>query len=233
MSTAFVITPEIGVPFEKTEPYVDLRERAHAACNTAIDLSKYGLDVTPTEEDNELATLLASTYAEDPIAASKKISNTRAARMRPASLVLVGSILDEFGQAVVENSLHIRHLVTNKLLLESDNPDARVRLRALEMLGKISDVGLFVEKREVTVHQSSTEELKEVLKEKLSKLIAQDSPANNREPVADAEFSEVPEDGGGEVRAGYDHYNPRIDTVDVDSMLVDTDTDSNDEEKGD
>ena len=43
-------------------------------------------------------------------------------------------------------SAHISGMVTNKLVLESENPDPRIRMRALELLGKISDVGLFSEK---------------------------------------------------------------------------------------
>jgi hypothetical protein len=61
--------------------------------------------------------------------------------------------------------------VTNKLLLETDNPDPRVRIRALELLGKISDVGLFAEKSEVTITHQSTDDIKEKLRSKLAKLV--------------------------------------------------------------
>ena len=74
-------------------------------------------------------------------------------------------------QSVVESALHIRHLVTNKLLIESDNPDPRVRMRALELLGKISDVGLFSEKSEITITHQSTDDLRAKLKGKLEKLV--------------------------------------------------------------
>jgi hypothetical protein len=55
--------------------------------------------------------------------------------------------------------------------LESDNPDARVRIRALELLGKISDVGLFAEKSEITVTHQSTDDLRDKLRGKLAKLV--------------------------------------------------------------
>ena len=67
--------------------------------------------------------------------------------------------------------MHIRHLVTNKLLLETENPDPRIRLRALENLGKISDVGLFAEKTEVTVTHQTTDELRQQLRQKLEKIV--------------------------------------------------------------
>jgi hypothetical protein len=45
-----------------------------------------------------------------------------------------------------------------------------VRIRALELLGKISDVGLFTERSEVTVTHRSTDDLKQSLREKLQAL---------------------------------------------------------------
>jgi len=65
----------------------------------------------------------------------------------------------------------VRHLVTNKLILETENPDPRVRIRALDLLGKIADVGLFSEKSEVTVTHQSTDDLKAKLRRKLEKLV--------------------------------------------------------------
>lgn len=90
--------------------------------------------------------------------------------MTPASLVLVRGILDEFGTAVANNAAEIRHLVTNKLLTETENPDPRIRIRALELLGKISDVGLFAEKTEVTITHQSTDDLRKRLREKFDRL---------------------------------------------------------------
>ena len=72
---------------------------------------------------------------------------------------------------MVESSRQLRNLVTNKLILETDNPDAKVRMRALELLGKISDVGLFTEKSEVTITHQTTDDIKEKLRVKLAKLV--------------------------------------------------------------
>tara|TARA_Y100000385_G_scaffold255481_1_gene281123 strand:+ start:67 stop:309 length:243 start_codon:yes stop_codon:yes gene_type:complete len=44
-------------------------------------------------------------------------------------------------------------------------------MRALELLGKISDVGLFAEKSEVTITHQSTDDLRGKLKNKLEKLV--------------------------------------------------------------
>ena len=163
--------PELGVPLEKAKPSLDLKERTNAAANTAKELGKHGLDVTPDKEDKDVASKISASYAGDPAETSKKVTQKKISTLKPASIILTDSILNEFGRSVVENSLQIRHLVTNKLLLESENPDPRVRIRALELLGKISDVGLFAEKSEVTVTHQSTDDLREKLRSKLAKLV--------------------------------------------------------------
>lgn len=182
--------PEIGVPFEPGISFLDLRERAAAACRTAEDLENMGLDLTLSDDDNEVAATLAAAYATDPEKTSKTVSTKNMNSMTPASLVLTSNILSEFGRLVVQDSIQLRHMVTNKLILESENPDARIRLRALELLGKISDVGLFTEKKEITHHHTSTEELRATLKDKLGRLI------NPDDTVEDAVY-EVMDDTGG------------------------------------
>ena len=176
-----LITPEIGVPFSDESSHEDLRHKAEAACNTALELSEYGLDVEPNKEDKDTAAKLVAAYAEDPERTSKKATTKKISTLTPASLILTNNILQEFGHSVAESAVQIRHLVTNKLLLESENADPRIRMRALELLGKISDVGLFAEKSEVTVTHQSTEDLRNKLRGKLEKLV---------QPIEDADYTD-------------------------------------------
>ena len=174
-----VVEPELGVQINKITPSVDLKDRMESAANTAKELSKHGLEVEPTKEDKDVAAKLTVAYADNPAKTSKKVTPKRVAVLTPASLILTNSILQEFGRSVVESSVQIRHLVTNKLLLETDNPDPRVRIRALELLGKISDVGLFAEKSEVTITHQSTDDLREKLRSKLAKLVNPEEEIEN------------------------------------------------------
>ena len=64
--------------------------------------------------------------------------------------------------------------MTNKLMEGTENPGPRVRIRALELWCKISDVGLFTEKAEVTITHKTTDELRESLRAKLAKLVTPD-----------------------------------------------------------
>ena len=174
-----VVEPELGVQINKITPSVDLKDRMESAANTAKELGKHGLEVEPSKEDKDVAAKLVVAYAADSTKTSKKVTPKRVAVLTPASLILTNSILQEFGRSVVESSVQIRHLVTNKLLLETDNPDPRVRIRALELLGKISDVGLFAEKSEVTITHQSTDDLREKLRSKLAKLVNPEEEIEN------------------------------------------------------
>jgi hypothetical protein len=57
------------------------------------------------------------------------------------------------------------------LIEETTNPDAKIRMRALELLGKVGDVGLFVERSEITVKHKTTLELEASVKGRIAKLL--------------------------------------------------------------
>ena len=67
-----MLEPEIGVPYSDSIPYMDLRARAEAACNTASMLSEHGLNLEPTAEDENTAAKLALAYADNPEKTSKR-----------------------------------------------------------------------------------------------------------------------------------------------------------------
>jgi hypothetical protein len=169
-----VCTPDLGVALPPEGlPYPMLRERAQAACATIDLLLGVGLDpqlLIPKPDDQDVVASIVEAFAQDEEKASQSLTTNKISTMTPASLLLVKSTLDEFGHAVVERATQIRHLVTNKLVLESENPDPKIRIRALELLGKISDVGLFTERSEVVITARSTEELKQTLRDKFNKL---------------------------------------------------------------
>jgi len=212
-----LIEPEIGVPLADDMPNVDLKERAEAACNTALKLAEHGLDLEPTVEDEDAAAKLALAYADDPEKTSKKVTAKKAATLTPASIVLTNNILQEFGHSVAESATQIRYLVTNKLLLESENADPRIRIRALELLGKISDVGLFAEKSEVTVTHQSTEDLRNKLRGKLEKIIS----TTDVDDIQEAEYEDVVLDGEAlnlEEELGVDEIADAVNEVVDDSI---------------
>jgi hypothetical protein len=164
------VEPDLSIPFPDDNPVLaNFIEKAQAACNTAELLE---LDMEPTEQDLSTAEKAVYAVAENEEKANKKLVKQD---QKPAVYKSVKSILDEYSLRVVDNAMQIRLLVTNKLILDSDSPDDRTRLRALEMLGKITDVGLFTEKSEVTINHRSTEDLVNSIRNKIHKLMHPDN----------------------------------------------------------
>jgi hypothetical protein len=154
--------------------FKDLNERVNAAF---ASLAELGGDVPVSDEDIDVAhRALTGTPVTDLMLSS------------PGAVVHIKAILSEYDRVVVESAAQIRTYVTNKLLIESTNNDPRIRMRALELLGKISDVGLFTEKTEVTMRHRPTEELEQMLRERLAKVIT-------AEPLPDT----MPRNGNSEV----------------------------------
>jgi hypothetical protein len=83
---------------------------------------------------------------------------------------LVG-MLTAYDWEFVQQAKEIRSYAVTKILEECENPSASVRLKALAMLGKITEVGLFTEKIEVKKTDLTEDEIDRKLKEKLAKFM--------------------------------------------------------------
>ena len=113
----------------------------------------------------------------------------------PEAVKRVVGMLSSYDWQFVEESQRIRGFIVTKLLEEAeDHPDAKVRLRALELLGKVTDVGLFSERIEVKKTDITDAELDAQIKAKLEKFVEKSAtlalkPAT--ETAVDGEFKEV------------------------------------------
>jgi len=156
-----------------------------AAAATAKLLAEAGLAFAPTGDDLDAAASITRSVARDPGQLQTKAAVNTIFQQTPAALLMTEHILSEFGHKVVQEAEQVRNLVTNKLVNETENPDPRVRLRALELLGKIGDVGLFNEKREVTVTHQTADDVKARLRAKLESMLARIPEAEVIEPQED------------------------------------------------
>ncbi len=83
----------------------------------------------------------------------------------------IRTMLDEYNAETVADAAELRQVVTNKLLDLSMCGDPKIEIKAAEMLGKISDVGLFTEKTEITVNYNSVSDLDQAIKDKVRKML--------------------------------------------------------------
>src|SRR5688572_12006887 len=137
------LLPESGVPMpEGTRDAafsgLSTLEAARLACNTAklLDQSDGWGDIIDEEDNINLAhSIFRAVTAPNPL----PVSPTRFAQYPTAALKKVDELLTEYDREVVDIALRLRHYVTNKLVIESAHSEPKVRLRALEMLGKIKE----------------------------------------------------------------------------------------------
>lgn len=69
----------------------------------------------------------------------------------------------------VEQAEELRSMAVANIVKEVQHPDARIRLKALEMLGKVTEVALFTDRVSVKSEDVTDEELDKRIKEKLGK----------------------------------------------------------------
>lgn len=65
----------------------------------------------------------------------------------------------------------VRTAITNKLLELANCGDPRYELKALELLGKHSDIALFTERSEVTVNYKNSSDLEGAIKDRIKRLL--------------------------------------------------------------
>lgn len=87
----------------------------------------------------------------------------------PAAVQHLVGMLTAYDWQFVEQAKEIRGYAVAQIIEETKNPDAKVRLRALEMLGKVTEVALFTERVEVKKTELSDQELDQKIKERLNK----------------------------------------------------------------
>ena len=171
-----VVTPEVGIPlpFDVTpEEAEGFRERAKAACETIKELINLGAEIKADDDD--------SAKAHQIIATEKFVP----AVTPPGAILKLEALLTHYDHEFLEANRRIQNLVTNKLLEETENEDAKVRLRALELLGKRKGVNLFTDQVEVTVKQKPIEDIENELERLLGKYmgpVVEASPEQEEEP---------------------------------------------------
>ena len=163
------ITPDNAVPLpdkETDDAPVSVREAVEVSSTTAMVLQELGMgfDMTPADE-------AAAEKLFDDLRKNPKAKNLPAELNTPEVAAKVGALLKAYDQQVVADATQLRTLITNKLILLADCGDTKYELKALELLGKIQDVGLFSEKSEVTVIHKSSEDLEAAIRDKVRRLI--------------------------------------------------------------
>lgn len=166
-------TIDFDVPLANYSPtFESLEARVAAAMAALVDTDNLPDPNEISDEDKDKA---RDVFSGNALASDADLSS-------PGMVVYLQSLLAEYDKVVIKSSQQIRTYVTNKLIMESSNADPRIRLKSLEMLGKISDVGLFTDKTEITMRHRPTEELEQMLRERLTKVLEAEVVDNSAKP---------------------------------------------------
>jgi hypothetical protein len=84
------------------------------------------------------------------------------------------AFLQQYGQLLAVDAVQVRAALTNKLLEIADCGETKFELKAIELLGKHSDIGLFTERSEINVNYNSPEALEAAIKERVKRLLNAD-----------------------------------------------------------
>lgn len=173
------IPPIERVPMDSSGMKLNDRDDIFASAATAEVLKELGDEIEVSDEDQVRAQELFES-ARPPTPHEKKL---------PGVMQHLNAMLTTYDHAIIEDAQQVRTYVTNRLIEESNDDDPKIRMRALELLGKVSDVALFTERKEITVKHQSDEELEDLILSKLDRLMGEPIETT-AEDITDAEIIE-------------------------------------------
>lgn len=151
-----------GVEEERPDTFI---EEVAVAANTADFLVDLGATLELTPEDAERQQQLLRAVVENQKKEPLKQLNTAFAAK---------AFLQTYGQQLALDAAQARAAITAKLMEIANCGDTKYELRALELLGKHSDIGLFTERSEITINYKNPEDLENAIKERVKRLLNAD-----------------------------------------------------------
>jgi hypothetical protein len=160
--------PRATMPLEKASP----QETLNAQVNTTAWLEKLGVD----DDDKALkeANAKAAQKVFTALSTNTPVAETKHQLTQiktPEAVRHLVAMLAAYDWEFVEQAKNLRGMAVAKILEETNHPDARVRLKALDMLGRITEVALFTERVEIKKADMSDTEIDKKIKEKLNKFM--------------------------------------------------------------
>lgn len=185
------IPPPVGAYPENGETY---EERVRIAGNTALLLSELGMDEDISDEEAEQAAQMMAALKPAEHKNTKPTKQETKSLQRTGVALKIGAYLSEYEKQVVEDKVQVRTIVVNRLMEISQDEDNKVALKALELLGKASD--LFTERSEITITHKTSDELKAAIKARIQTLMQnpmKSIPTDNERRLAELSDQNITE----------------------------------------
>ena len=173
MATEMEPTKDVPLPYaERAEKPDHFRDTLEVTANTIEVMEQLG---APPEIDADDAVRTAEL-----LKAAIKKQDTKALQ-QPTVAFGAKEFVRTYSARLATEISDVRNAITNKLLELANCGDPRYELKALELLGKHSDIALFTERSEVTVNYKSSQDLEGAIKERIRRLLH--SNAVDVEPI--------------------------------------------------
>lgn len=160
-------TPQSVTPLDKATP----DDIVAAQLNTTEWLEKMG---APTTDQAQAAAATAAAQQAFSALTTQTPEEQRKALMQlktpPAVRHLTG-MLTAYDWEFVEQAKELRGYAVSQILEETKHPDAKIRLKALDMLGRVTEVALFTDRVEVKKADLSDAEIEAKIKEKINRFM--------------------------------------------------------------
>lgn len=122
------------------------------------------------EEAQTAFTLLAEEMLQLPTGTPPKTAQRVAQQLgRGSALAHLDAMLTAYDWDFVTKAKEIRNYTVGKLLEIAESGSERGKLKSLELLGKVTEIGLFTHRLEITTKSLDDNTLEAVLREKLQK----------------------------------------------------------------
>ncbi len=171
-------TNEVAIPYHPVDDKPkDFAEALGIAVNTQEAIEQLGASVPEIDPENlgKTKTLIDQALKNKD---EKALNN-------PMAAYAAKEFLRVYTARLAVDVSDVRSALTNKLLELANCGDPRFELKALELLGKHSDIALFTERSEVTVNYKNSTDLESAIKERIGRLLrssAVDVDAKNVSP---------------------------------------------------
>ena len=164
-------TPDVD---DDSADFVSLEKSEPAAVVDAQVKTSEWLNSIGAVTEEEVLTELQTQQVQSAFSSVATGSNTAMQNLTqiktPAAVQHLVSMLTAYDWQFVERAQELRGYAVAKILEDCEHPTASIRLKALGMLGKVTEVGLFTDKIEVKKTELSDAELELRIKEKLNKM---------------------------------------------------------------
>lgn len=160
-------SPDSVTPLKAASP----DEIVAAQVSTADWLQEMG---APTAEDAEKSAAAAHAQQAFSALATQTPEEQRKALIQiktPAAVRHLTGMLTAYDWEFVQQAKELRGYAVSQILEETKNPDAKIRLKALDMLGRVTEVALFTERVEVKKADLSDAEIEAKIKEKIGRFM--------------------------------------------------------------